>query len=274
MGNITVGGTGKTPLVVAIVEHLQKQGLNPGIVSRGYCGKATHWPQAVNEDSDPALVGDEARLLVQRCQCPMSVGPDRPQAARALLDKHACDVIISDDGLQHYAMHRDIEVVVVDGVRRFGNKRCLPAGPLRKPVQRIKAADYVVVNGMARSDEIEMTLQMQAARSLTKIRVNKDLADFVNQSVHAIAGIGNPNRFFSQLKSLGINVIEHPFKDHHKYSASDICFNDELPVLMTEKDAVKCLQFAQHNHWYIPVVAEINNGFLEKLTEQLRRYNG
>jgi tetraacyldisaccharide 4'-kinase len=274
VGNITVGGTGKTPLVVAIIEHLRNRGFNPGVVSRGYGGKATSWPRAVDENSDPVQVGDEAVLLARRCRCPMSVGPDRPQAARELLDKHSCDVIISDDGLQHYALHRDIEVVVIDGVRRFGNNRCLPAGPLREPVQRILEADYVVANGAAQSNEFEMTLHMKAARKLKDTRATIELSELANKQMHAVAGIGNPQRFFLQLNSMGIDVIEHPFKDHHPYSASDICFNDELPVLMTEKDAVKCLGFAQENHWYIPVAAEINKNFLENLTEQVRKYNG
>ncbi|WP_455210352.1 tetraacyldisaccharide 4'-kinase [Kaarinaea lacus] len=274
VGNITVGGTGKTPLVVAMVDHLKNQGFKPGVVSRGYGGRATRWPQTVDECSDPAMVGDEAVLLARRCKCPMSVGPDRPHAARVLLDKHDCDVIISDDGLQHYALHRDIEVVVIDGARRFGNKRCLPAGPLREPIQRIAEVDFVVANGVAQCDETEMTLHMQAARNLNEVQVKMDLTKFVDQPVHAVAGIGNPQRFFLQLKNMGIKVIEHPFKDHYKYSASDIMFDDELPVLMTEKDAVKCLAFAQGNHWYVPVVAETNNKFLENLTEQLRKYNG
>jgi tetraacyldisaccharide 4'-kinase len=274
IGNITVGGTGKTPLVVAITEHLKSQGFNPGIVSRGYGGKATSWPQAVNENSDPAQVGDEAVLLARRCQCPMSVGPNRSQAARTLLDKPACNVIISDDGLQHYALHRTIEVVVLDGARRFGNKRCLPAGPLREPAQRILEADYVVANGTAQGNEIEMMLHMQAARNLKDTKLVQELSELANKSVHAVAGIGNPQRFFSQLKSMGIDVIEHPFKDHHPYSKNDIQFNDKLPVLMTEKDAVKCLSFAQDNHWYVPVAAEVNKNFLENLTEQVRNYNG
>ncbi len=274
VGNITVGGTGKTPLVVAITEHLKNQGFKPGIVSRGYGGKAANWPQDVNEKSDPAQVGDEAVLLARRCRCPMSVGPDRPQAARALLDRHSCDVIISDDGLQHYALYRDIEVVVIDGARRFGNNRCLPAGPLREPVQRILEADYVVANGTGQGNEIEMTLHMQAARNLKDAHVIKELSELANKSVHAVAGIGNPQRFFLQLKSMGIDVIEHPFKDHHPYSINNISFEDELPVLMTEKDAVKCQAFAQDNHWYIPVAAELNKNLLENLTEQVRKYNG
>ncbi|MGD8938195.1 MAG: tetraacyldisaccharide 4'-kinase [Gammaproteobacteria bacterium] len=274
VGNITVGGTGKTPLVVAIIEHLKKQGFNPGIVSRGYGGKAVSWPQTVTENSDPAQVGDEAVLLARRCQCPMSVGPNRPQAARALLDKHSCNVIISDDGLQHYALHRNIEVVVLDGTRRLGNNRCLPAGPLREPAQRLVEADYVVANGMAQRNEIEMILHMQAARNLKDSKITQELSELANKSVHAVAGIGNPQRFFSQLKSMRINVIEHAFKDHHPYSKNDIQFNDELPVLMTEKDAVKCLPFAQDNHWYVPVAVEVNKKFLENLTEQVRKYNG
>ncbi|KPJ96020.1 MAG: hypothetical protein AMJ53_01575 [Gammaproteobacteria bacterium SG8_11] len=282
VGNITVGGTGKTPLVVAIIEHLKRNGFNPGIISRGYGGNAPDWPQTVNANSDPAIVGDEAVLLARRCQCPMSVGPDRPQAARVLLDKHECDVIISDDGLQHYALHRDIEVVLIDGARGFGNKHCLPAGPLREPAQRIIEADYVIINtvnnatqsttkNIKMGGEIEMTLHMQAARNLKQSQISIELLEFVNKPVHAVAGIGNPQRFFSQLKNMGIRVIEHPYKDHHGFTPSDVDFDDELPVLMTEKDAVKCLSFAQEKHWYVPVTAQINNDFLQNLAEKLRK---
>ena len=286
VGNITVGGTGKTPLVVAIVEHLSHQGFKPGVVSRGYGGKAATWPQAVSAQSDAGQVGDEAVLLAQRCHCPVMVGPDRPQAARALLEKHTCDVIISDDGLQHYALHRDIEVVVIDGARRFGNKRCLPAGPLREPAQRVVEADYVVTNvstdiatstatsQTAFGKEIEMTLLPQAACNLRDKHVSMALSDFTKEPVHAVAGIGNPQRFFSQLRSLGIRLIEHPFKDHYSYTVNDVCFDDALPVIMTEKDAVKCRSFAQARHWYVPVTAQIDNNFLQKITEQLRKYNG
>jgi len=274
VGNITVGGTGKTPLVVSIIDHLKKQGFKPGIVSRGYGGKAATWPQQVTVDSDPEQVGDEAVLLAQRCLCPVSVGPDRPQAARALLDKHVCDVIISDDGLQHYALRRDIEVVVIDGVRRFGNKHCLPAGPLREPVRRLNQATYIVANGAALGKEIEMTLHMQALHNLREKRNVMELNAFADKKVHAIAGIGNPRRFFTQLRSLGINPIEHAFADHYAYAPADIDFKDGLPVVMTEKDAVKCRRFARDNHWYIPVSAVTNKNFLENLTERLRKYNG
>jgi tetraacyldisaccharide 4'-kinase len=204
----------------------------------------------------------------------MSVGPDRPQAAQALLEAHACDVIISDDGLQHYALHRDIEVVVIDGSRRFGNRRCLPAGPLREPAQRILEADYVVCNGGASNDEIKMVLHMQAARNLKQPQNCKPLNEFGNHPVHAVAGIGNPSRFFNQLRHLGLSVIEHPFTDHHVYTADELCFNDDLPVLMTEKDAVKCRKFAKERYWYVPVTAETNNNFLQNLTEQLRKTDG
>jgi tetraacyldisaccharide 4'-kinase len=274
IGNITVGGTGKTPLVVSIIEHLKQQGFKPGIVSRGYGGNAVIWPQQVTANSDPRLVGDEPVLLAQRCLCPVSVGPDRPQAAHTLLDTYGCDVIISDDGLQHYALQRDIEVVVIDGLRRFGNQHCLPAGPLREPVGRLKQANFIVANGGARGNEIEMTLQMQSARNLKDNQNTVELKAFADKPIHAIAGIGNPNRFFAQLRTLGINSNEHVFADHYAYTADDIDFKDGLPVLMTEKDAVKCRGFAQAYHWYIPVTAVTNNNFLQNLTEQLRKYNG
>lgn len=278
VGNITVGGTGKTPLIVTIVEHLKEQGFHPGIISRGYGGKATTWPQEVTATSDPASVGDEPVLLAQRCHCPISVSADRPAAARALLDKHQCDVIISDDGLQHYALRRDIEIVVIDAVRRFGNGRCLPAGPLREPAWRITSASFVVnnvvsnvVNNAPSADnEYEMTMLLGDAQDLGGANLGKPLSEFRATTVHAVAAIGNPARFFNQLKNIGIKVVEHPFRDHYGYAARDICFDDELPVLMTEKDAVKCRKFAQAGHWFVPAMAKINNRFLENLTEQLR----
>ncbi len=274
VGNITVGGTGKTPLVAAIVEHLKDAGFTPAIVSRGYGGNATSWPQAVDAQSDPTQVGDEAVLLAQRCGCPVCVGPDRPQAGRAVLDAEVCDVIVSDDGLQHYALRRDIEIVVIDGVRRFGNGRCLPSGPLREPQWRLKDVDYVICNGAAKPGEIKMSLHMQAARNIKTPEVEKPLSQFATGKVHAVAGIGNPNRFFNQLKEVGLSLIEHAFQDHHRFAETDIQFGDGLPVLMTEKDAVKCQGFAQACHWVVPVTAEIDKNVLIKLTQQLRKNNG
>lgn len=270
VGNITVGGTGKTPLVAWLARFLKQAGYTPGIISRGYRGNATVWPQAVDAGSDPALVGDEAVLLARRGECPVMVGPDRAAAARALLERYPCDVIISDDGLQHYRLGRDIEIAVIDGARRFGNGRCLPAGPLREPRGRLRSVDFIVVNGGNAVDgQYSMRLVEQDARNLTDEENVRPVATF--GKVHAVAGIGNPARFFSRLRALGLQIIEHPFPDHHAYRPQDLDFGDIRPLLMTEKDAVKCRRFAQTHHWYMPVEAQLDERFGERLLNLLKR---
>lgn len=258
VGNISVGGTGKTPLVTWLVDLLKQQGYRPGIISRGYGGGANHWPQQVRPDSDPRMVGDEAILLARRCACPMAVGPDRVAAANALLTYHDCDIIVSDDGMQHYALGRDVEIAVVDGVRRFGNGHCLPAGPLREPHSRLQQVQMVVANGVAGPREFAMRLVPASAWNLREPQRKRGLDSFRGQKVHAVAGIGFPPRFFRQLTEQGVEVIEHPFPDHHPFSKSDIRFDDDLPVLMTEKDAVKCREFASEHHWCLPVDAQLD----------------
>lgn len=274
VGNISVGGTGKTPLVTWLVAHLKAQGYQPGIVSRGYGGKANHWPQQVRPDSDPRMVGDEAILLSRRCDCPMSVGPDRVAAAKALLEYTDCDIIVSDDGMQHYALGRDIEIAVVDGVRRFGNGHCLPAGPLREPQSRLQSVDLVITNGIAGVREYSMKLEPDSLWNLASPQEHRPLSAFRGITVHAVAGIGHPQRFFDQLTDSGLTVMEHPFPDHHPFSREDIQFDDELPVLMTEKDAVKCLDFAQPRHWCVPVQARIDERFVLVLDRLLGKYHG
>lgn len=274
VGNITVGGTGKTPLVVWLVARLEAEGYTPGIISRGYGGAARHWPQQVRPDSDPQMVGDEAVLLARRCQCPMSVGPDRVAAAQALLEYTDCDIIVSDDGLQHYALGRDAEIAVIDGVRRFGNGHCLPAGPLREPLSRLESIDIVVSNGVPGPREYQMTLQTGSACRLDDSWVQRPLDSFAGQRVHAVAGIGNPERFFRQLEERGLEIIEHSFPDHHPFSQTDIDFGDDLPVLMTEKDAVKCRLFATQKYWYVPVDARLDERMLPLLFRLTRKKDG
>lgn len=270
VGNISAGGTGKTPLVVWLVEYLKQAGYSPAIVSRGYGGKARQWPQQVHAGSDPALVGDEAVLLARRCGCPMAVAPNRVAAARKVLESAACDIIISDDGLQHYALGRDIEIAVIDGTRRFGNGYCLPAGPLREPQGRLKSVDLVVVNnGQAGQGQFSMRLRSGLIRSLCDESMTRQSMDFQGQVIHAVAGIGHPARFFDHLKSLGMTIIEHAFPDHHPFVAQDIQFSDNAPVIMTEKDAVKCRRFAGAQHWYLPVDAELDEGFGKRLLNLL-----
>jgi len=271
VGNISVGGTGKTPLVTWLVDMLRRNGYTPGIVSRGYGGQATHWPQQVRADSDPRVVGDEAVLLSRRCACPMAVSPNRVEAAEALLSYTDCDIIVADDGLQHYALGRDVEIAVVDGVRRFGNQHCLPAGPLREPLRRLRSVDAVVTNGMPGAREYRMDLVPGTVRHLKFSTRRVTLNSFAGQTVHAIAGIGNPARFFRQLEGQGITVIEHAFPDHHPFAQEDIVFDDDLPVLMTEKDAVKCLAFATEYHWCVPVDATLDERIIPLILRLIKR---
>lgn len=270
VGNITVGGTGKTPLVIWMVNRLKRAGYSPGVVARGYRGGARHWPQQVRPDSDPVAVGDEAVLLARHCGCPVSVGPDRVAAVDAMLEYHNCDVIISDDGLQHYALGRDVEIVVVDGVRRFGNGYCLPAGPLREPVRRSRSADFVVVNGgSAFRREYPMHLQATALRNVRDERISHTAEAFPQRQVHAVAGTGHPGRFFQLLKQLGFSAVEHPFPDHHRFVPDDLVFDDDRPVVMTEKDAVKCRRFCADNCWYLAVEAHPDERLEARLLARL-----
>ncbi len=261
VGNITVGGTGKTPLVAWLAEYLRGKGYKPGIISRGYGGTASNWPQQVRPDSDPGAVGDEAVLLAAKTGCPMSVAPDRVAAAKALLEHNDCDVLLGDDGLQHYALQRDIEIAVVDGVRRFGSGFMIPAGPLREPVSRLQAVDLVVVNGLGDDREHPMSLKPGDAHNLLDPDKVRSLADFRAQAVHAVAGIGNPERFFRSLQQAGLQLEKHTFPDHYPFQPEDIRFGDDRPVIMTEKDAVKCRHFATANDWYVPVVARMSKDF-------------
>jgi len=265
VGNLTAGGTGKTPLVAWLAGYLKQRGLRPGIVARGYGGKASRWPQQVRPDSDPGIVGDEAVMLAEMTGCPMAIAPNRVAAARELLDHSDCDVIISDDGLQHYALQRDLEIAVIDGVRRFGIGFLLPAGPLREPLRRLREVDLVVVNGLAGRGEFPMRMLTGKARGLGQPERLRALAEFRGQSVHAIAGIGNPARFFQALQQHGMRVEGHAFPDHHRFQPEDIRFGDDRPVLMTEKDAVKCRQFASGREWVVPVRADMSNEFCNRL---------
>lgn len=270
VGNITVGGSGKTPLVIWLVDFLRKAGYKPAIISRGYRGKASSWPQQVRADSDPVVVGDEAVLLARRCHCPIAVGPDRSASVAALLQHSNCNIIISDDGLQHYALERDIEIAVVDAVRRYGNGCLLPSGPLREPITRLEEVDFIVSNGIAGRGEYAMNLRLNLACNLITGEA-RDLKTFMDKTVHAIAGIGNPKRFFSALCQQGIKLKEHPFADHYNFKARDLEFDSSTPVFMTEKDAVKCVRFAHDHYWYVPVEAELNKHFGPRLLAALEQ---
>jgi len=269
IGNITVGGTGKTPVVIWLAEQLKQAGYKPGIISRGYGGHADSYPQPVRPTSDPSIVGDEPVIISQQTDCPMAVSPKRVEAAQYLIDSHRCDVIISDDGLQHYALARDIEIAVVDGMRLFGNHYCLPAGPLREPIVRLRTVDFIIFNGSHSGADYVMTLNPGPVINVADNRVRKDLADFGLQTVHSIAGIGHPERFFNYLRDAGLNITPHPFADHHRFRAIDLHFNDTNPILMTEKDAIKCRAFATDNMWYIPVKASIDNHLADHILSKL-----
>ena len=267
VGNLAVGGTGKTPLVAWLAELLKQSGYSPGIIARGYLGRARHWPQQVRPDSDPVMVGDEAVLLAGLGGCPVAVAPRRVQAARALLEHNTCDLILSDDGLQHYALQRDIEIAVIDGIRRMGSGLCLPAGPLREPARRLAEVDLVVVNGLVKHGEFPMMMKCMTAYSLSDGGEMRELKSFRGQTVHAVAGIGNPERFFAALRQAGLDIEEHAFPDHHHFAVQEIEFHDGLPVIMTEKDAVKCRGFALKNSWFAPVIIEMGRDFESRILE-------
>lgn len=275
VGNISVGGAGKTPIVSALARHLRSQGRHPGIVSRGYGGSARNWPLEVAPESSAKMAGDEPVMLARQTRCPVVVAPNRPSAVRHLLAHHACDVVVADDGLQHLALHRDIEIAVIDGERRFGNGFCLPAGPLREPPSRLNSVDFVIVQEEADGNDYGNTsfacrLVGSTAVSLANPEASRMLSDFRGQQVHAVAGIGNPDRFFRQLKNARLDVTEHAFDDHHRFQRSDFDFTLRGPILMTEKDAVKCTTFADLDMWYVPVQAELDAKFYNQLLERLR----
>jgi tetraacyldisaccharide 4'-kinase len=274
VGNITVGGTGKTPFVVWLAYWLKSQGKQPGIVLRGYGGKSNTWPLTVTETTSASEAGDEAVLLARQTGCPVVAAPDRVAAIRTLLSEHECNIVISDDGLQHYRMRRDLEIAVVDGVRRFGNGFCLPAGPLREPRWRAKHADLVVINGDHEDDELGMTIEAAGFRNLASGETVGPQHFIDRPAVHAIAGIGNPERFFSTLRQLGLQSRNHPFPDHFRFASTDICPDEAGDVIMTEKDAVKCESFADKRHWALMVGAKPDTRLMKRLTDWLENEIG
>ena len=278
VGNITSGGTGKTPLVLWICDFLREQGYEPGIVSRGYGGRGE--TMAVRRDSAPEIAGDEPVLLAQRSRSPVWIGRDRVAAARALIAANPeCNVIVSDDGLQHYRLQRDFEIAVIDGSRGTGNGLPLPAGPLRETIGRLADVDAVVVTGnpsspAASAKTFAMRLDGNLFCNLLNPAFHQEAGAFQGRPVHAVAGIGNPARFFDHLQRLGLSFAAHPFPDHHAYAQADLEFGDADAIIMTEKDAIKCLRFAREIHWVLPVDARVDTALGRLILEKMKTRHG
>jgi tetraacyldisaccharide 4'-kinase len=280
VGNLNVGGSGKTPCTLWLSLTLREAGYQPGIITRGYGGNSRHWPRRVTPDSDPREVGDEAVLLARRSGVPVAAGPDRIAAAMLLIEQQHVNLILSDDGLQHYRLPRDAEVVMLDGVRGLGNGWRLPAGPLREPAERLLQADFVVVKTGATiptgfpSDALIMQLDLAEAVSLAN-GSHRSLADFAGQRVHAVAGIADPEQFFRALEGCGLRVDGRALPDHAVPGLKDLAFDDDWPVFMTEKDAVKCQAMKLENHWYVTAAARFSEPdkerFLSGLNQRLMK---
>ncbi|MGL5598055.1 MAG: tetraacyldisaccharide 4'-kinase [Aeromonas sp.] len=269
VGNISVGGNGKTPVVIWLVEQLQARGFRPAVVSRGYGGNAPHYPYRLDESSTTAQAGDEPVLIARRCGCPVVVAPKRADAVRLLEQSGEVDIIITDDGLQHYGLARDIELVVIDGVRRMGNGCLLPMGPLREPISRLKRVDAIICNG-AQPATGEYPMQLVAA-DLRRVRDDAPLSAPLLGPVDALAGIGYPPRFFASLMAQGYQLDQQvAYGDHHPFDRQELVGRfGHKPLLMTEKDAVKCREFALDNWWYLPVSAELPTALLDSLLAKL-----
>lgn len=273
VGNITVGGTGKTPMILWLIEHCRRHGLRVGVVSRGYGAKPAQLPWRVDADQTADIAGDEPLLIVQRTGVPLMIDPDRSAAVRALLDSEPLDLILSDDGMQHYRLARDLELVLIDAARGLGNQRCLPAGPLREPVERLQSVDGVLFNGALEDRDGGFAFGLKPS-ALVNLRSGerRPLDHFPpGQAVHAVAGIGNPQRFFNTLEALDWRPVPHAFADHAEYSVQALSFTPSLPVVMTEKDAVKCRAFAADDWWYLAVDAVPSPAFVAWFDTQLMR---
>ncbi len=273
VGNITIGGTGKTPLILWMIEHCHRRGLRVGVVSRGYGAKPPSLPWRVTAEQSAAEAGDEPLLIVQRSGVPLMIDPDRSRAVQALLDSEPLDLILSDDGLQHYRLARDLELVLIDAARGLGNRRCLPAGPLREPVERLQSVDALLYNGASADRDDGYAFQLQPSALVNLRSGERQALNFfpAGQAIHAVAGIGNPQRFFSTLEGLHWRPVTHAFADHAVFSAQALTFSPALPVVMTEKDAVKCRSFAADDWWYLAVDAVPSDAFVSWFDSQLLR---
>lgn len=277
VGNITTGGTGKTPLVLWLCDVLRENGYAPGIVSRGYGGRGI--TMAVTGSATPDVAGDEPVLLAQRSRCPVWVGRDRVAAARALLAANrTCDVIVADDGLQHYRLRRDLEIAVIDGGRGTGNGFPMPAGPLRESARRLEDVDALVVTGnpaaAAGVRTFNMALEGTEFHNLLNPAFQQKAGAFAGKRIHAVAGIGNPARFFDHLQRLGLSFAAHAFPDHHAYTPADLAFDGADAIIMTEKDAIKCLRFARENQWVLPVDARVDTALGGLILQKLKTLHG
>lgn len=273
VGNITVGGTGKTPMILWLIEHCRSQGLRVGVVSRGYGAKPPHFPWRVQASQSAVQAGDEPLLIVQRTDVPLMIDPDRSRAVQALLASEPLDLILCDDGMQHYRLARDLELVLIDAARGLGNGRCLPAGPLREPVERLEDVGAVLHNGATVDPSGGFAFGLRPS-ALVNLRTDerRPLAHFpAGQALHAVAGIGNPQRFFNTLQGLDWQPVPHPFADHAQFNAQSLAFEPPLPLVMTEKDAVKCRDFAGDDWWYLAVDAEPSPSFVAWFDAQLAR---
>jgi tetraacyldisaccharide 4'-kinase len=273
VGNITVGGTGKTPLILWMIDHCRARGLRVGVVSRGYGAKPPSLPWRVRPQQAAEHAGDEPLLIVNRTGVPLMIDPDRSQAVRALLAEEPLDLILSDDGLQHYRLNRDLELVLIDAVRGLGNRRCLPAGPLREPVERLRSVDALLYNGASADREDGFGFQLKPSALVNLVTGERRPVDHFprGQQVHAVAGIGNPQRFFNTLEGLHWRPVPHAFADHAVFSAQALSFTPALPLVMTEKDAVKCASFAAPDWWYLTVEAVPSPAFVSWFDSQLTR---
>ena len=272
IGNLTVGGTGKTPLTIWAVNFLKECGYSPGVISRGY-GRQDPWrSRMVTQDSTPEEVADEPLLIMRQTNAPVAVANKRSDAIRMLMRESDCDIIVSDDGLQHLSISTDLKVVLIDGQERFGNNFCLPAGPLRESSRHISAFDLVIVNGQGQANEYSMICSFTEAVNLLDKSQTRSMDSFVGENVTAVAGIRNPERFFDMLKQQGIESVNHPFADHHDFIPSEFeQIPTDRPVLMTEKDAVKCEQFAGPDWWYIGLEAKPEASFQEVFVRSVEK---
>ncbi|SFB83305.1 lipid-A-disaccharide kinase [Marinospirillum celere] len=272
VGNISVGGSGKSPVVASLARYLQRQGYQPGIISRGYGSKAKSYPFRVEQDSNPQEAGDEPLMLARQTQLPVAIDPKRPRAAQLLIEE-GCDLLIADDGLQHLALQRDIELVVIDGARGLGNGHCLPVGPLREPPQRLQTVDWVLCQGELQHpldiEPIHYHLEQTAWRRGDGLWQSA-LPFNPGQEVHALAGIGNPQRFFDQLTAQGLEVTPHPLPDHARMSAATLNLPGDQPIIMTAKDAVKLQPWLNQRHWIVEVEARLPEDFLKALSQKLK----